>query len=104
VLRARIKGADIAARLGGDEFGILLPNTAMKGALVLAEQIRAAVSQARLRRITSDQPIGQVSVSVGVAHAGGAASLDSLLSGADTALYNAKREGRNRVNAAHQSS
>jgi diguanylate cyclase len=100
VLRARIKGADFAARLGGDEFGILLPNTALKGALVLAEQIRAAVSQARLRRVTSDQPIAQVSVSVGVAHAAGTTSLDKLLAGADAALYKAKREGRNRVQAA----
>jgi diguanylate cyclase len=96
VLRARIKGADIAARLGGDEFAILLPNTSMAGAMALAEQIRTAL----LRRVQSDQLIAQVSVSVGVAHLEEAASLDRLLHNADAALYIAKREGRNRVRAA----
>ncbi len=100
VLRARIKGADIAARLGGDEFAILLPNTAAAGAITLAEQIRAALLQARLRRVHSDQPIGQVSVSIGVAHAADGVCLDRLLQSADAALYTAKREGRNRVRAA----
>jgi diguanylate cyclase len=99
VLRARIKGADIAARLGGDEFAILLPNTAMQGALALAEQIRTALLHARLRRVNSDQEIGQVTVSVGVAHLNEAGSLDRLLHSADAALYIAKREGRNRVRA-----
>jgi diguanylate cyclase len=100
VLRARIKGADIAARVGGDEFAILLPNTAKAGAITLAEQIRAALLQARLRRINSDQHVGQVSVSIGVAHCGEGTLLDRLLQTADTALYTAKREGRNRVRAA----
>jgi diguanylate cyclase len=100
VLRARIKGADIAARLGGDEFAILLPNTGMQGAIALAEQIRSALLHARLRRVNSDQEIGQVSVSVGVAHLNDAGSLDRLLQSADAALYIAKREGRNRVRAA----
>jgi diguanylate cyclase len=99
VLRARIKGADIAARVGGDEFAILLPNTAKAGAITLAEQIRAALLQARLRRINSDQHVGQVSVSIGVAHVGEGVLLDRLLRTADTALYTAKREGRNRVRA-----
>jgi diguanylate cyclase len=99
VLRARIKGADIAARLGGDEFAILLPNTAMQGAMALAEQIRTALLHARLRRVNSDQEIGQVTVSVGVAHLNEAGSLDRLLHSADAALYVAKREGRNRVRA-----
>jgi diguanylate cyclase len=99
VLRARIKGADIAARVGGDEFAILLPNTAMQGAMALAEQIRTALLHARLRRVNSDQQIGQVTVSVGVAHMDEAGSLDRLLHSADAALYIAKREGRNRVRA-----
>ena len=99
VLRARIKGADIAARVGGDEFAILLPNTAKAGAITLAEQIRAALLQARLRRINSDQHVGQVSVSIGVAHVVEGVVLERLLRAADTALYTAKREGRNRVRA-----
>jgi len=97
VLRARIKGADIAARVGGDEFVILLPDTALKGAIAVAEQIRASLQHASLRKSGSDEPIAQVSISVGVAHSTEAITLDNLMQKADGALYTAKRKGRNRV-------
>jgi len=100
ILRARIKGVDIAARVGGDEFAILLPETGFSGALALAEKIRAALFQARLRRTGSDQQIGHVSISVGVAHSAEPINLDQFMQKADAALYVAKREGRNRVEAA----
>jgi diguanylate cyclase len=100
ILRARIKGADIAARVGGDEFAILLPDTAAEGARALAEKIRSTLFQARLRRTGSDEQIGQVSISVGVAHSAATTTLDQLMQKADGALYAAKREGRNRVEMA----
>ena len=100
VLLARIKGADIAARVGGDEFAILLPDTALKSAIALAEKIRSALQNARLRKIGSDESIGQVSISVGVAHTAGSITLDQLTRNADSALYSAKRGGRNRVESA----
>jgi diguanylate cyclase len=103
ILRARIKGVDIAARVGGDEFAILLPDTAAAGARALAEKIRSTLFQARLRRTGSDEQIGQVSISVGVAHSAEVINLDQFMQKADGALYAAKREGRNRVETAKES-
>jgi diguanylate cyclase len=97
ILRARIKGADIAVRLGGDEFAVLLPDTGVKGASVLAEQIRTTLLQRRLRLIDRNQYVENLTLSIGVASVGAEATLESLLQRADAALYAAKRAGRNRV-------
>jgi diguanylate cyclase len=99
VLRARIKGADIAARLGGDEFAVLLPDTEIAAATVLAEQIRTTLLQRRLRLIDRNDYIENVTLSVGVAHAGSNTSLEALLKKADSALHAAKHAGRNCVSA-----
>jgi diguanylate cyclase len=100
ILRARIKGADIASRLGGDEFAILLPDTAISGAMALAEQIRSTLLQRRLQLGDRNRYVENLTMSVGVACAGNEASLESLLQRADLALYTAKRSGRNRVSSA----
>jgi diguanylate cyclase len=97
ILRARIKGADIASRLGGDEFAILLPDTNLTGAAALAEQIRTTLLQRRLRLVDRNQYVENLTLSIGVASAGKEASLEWLLQRADAALYAAKRSGRNRV-------
>jgi diguanylate cyclase (GGDEF)-like protein len=81
---------DIAARFGGDEFCVLLPETDLEGALVVAERIRLLVEQ------SSVEP--HVTVSVGVAPlGGGAATPDELVALADRAAYRAKFSGRNAV-------
>jgi diguanylate cyclase len=100
VLRSNIKGRDIPVRLGGDEFAVLLPDTALSGAAVLAEKIRARVAQGRIRRADGADYIGQVTVSVGIAAAAKDEALDALLQRADEALYAAKRAGRNRAHLA----
>lgn len=97
VLRSRIKGSDFAARLGGDEFAVLLPDTTIEGAMSLAEQIRIALSKARLRRVQGDESLANVTVSIGVAHSEQGATLETILQTADAALYEAKRKGRNQV-------
>lgn len=97
ILRARIKGDDLAARLGGDEFAILLPDTSLAGAATLAEQIRTALTRAGLRRGQAAERVAGVTVSVGVAHSGDGLGLEELLQKADKALYEAKRGGRNQV-------
>lgn len=87
---------DLVSRFGGEEFAVILPNTDISGALVLAESIRAAIASATLQW---DQKPMHLSASIGVS----AAVIESdehpikLLELADKALYQAKRNGRNRV-------
>jgi len=86
---------DLAARYGGEEFSVVLPETPLNGALLIAEAIRAAIEA--LPPFANDkQPI---TVSIGVAshvvHPGD--TLAAMVGIADKALYQAKRQGRNRV-------
>jgi diguanylate cyclase (GGDEF)-like protein len=91
------RAGDMAARYGGEEFAIVLPGTAAAGALEAAEAIRRAVTAANFDTIVRDGP--PITVSIGVAAtvpiAGAGAA--TLLHSADAALYQAKRNGRNRV-------
>ena len=96
VIRASVKGRDIAARLGGEEFAVLLPATSLSGACALAEQIREAIARGRVRR-PQGPPIASVTMSVGVAYGKPGDSLEALLERADASMYAAKQAGRNRV-------
>jgi two-component system chemotaxis family response regulator WspR len=92
--------ADLAARYGGEEFAILLPDTGLEGALQLAEACRA-----ELERLVLPHPrggCGIVTMSIGVACSvpDQYGSMEQLIEAADSALYAAKRGGRNRVQAA----
>ena len=91
---------DWAGRWGGEEFLLLLPETSLSEAVGVAERIRGAVDGRQLAG-PQDTPI-HVTISAGVASAGTAARphIDALLREADTALYEAKAGGRNRVVAA----
>jgi diguanylate cyclase (GGDEF)-like protein len=95
---ATLRGTDLLARWGGEEFIALLPNTPEPLAQMLAERLRTAVAAA------IPLPHGgtvQATVSVGVAGRGSGArplmTLDALTQAADRALYDAKRQGRDRV-------
>lgn len=94
ILLAGVRVMDVVARFGGDEFTVLLPNTSIVGAAVLAERLRATIGSSQL----GNAGAGDVTTSVGIAsipdrevrgHA-------EFLEQADRALYRAKEEGRNR--------
>ena len=95
-IRAAVRKQDVVARWGGEEFVVLLPETELPGALLLAEKVRAVV--AALPVAFDGEPLA-LTVSFGVAERSPTGSFDATLGTADEALYRAKREGRDRVAA-----
>ena len=96
-LKQTIKGQDITARYGGEEFAVVLPNTALRQALTVADHIRRAVMSKELKKKSTGEILGRVTISVGVSMLKSADDTDSLIERADACLYAAKRAGRNRV-------
>jgi diguanylate cyclase len=96
-VKQNVKGQDIAARYGGEEFAIILPTTAMRSALIVADHVRRAVMTKELMKRSTGEHLGRVTVSIGVATAQRGESVQSLIERADACLYTAKRCGRNRV-------
>ncbi|SPO59397.1 sensor domain-containing diguanylate cyclase [Pseudomonas inefficax] len=85
--------ADLAARYGGEEFQVVLPETDLSGAQMLAERIRSSVEA--LAPFADDAH--SVTVSIGIGLSGTQHDLAKVLGAADEALYRAKANGRNRV-------
>src|ERR1043165_3235757 len=92
VLREGTRGIDLAARIGGEEFAGLLVETGKEAGLEVAERLRAAIK-------TLELPVaGHITASFGVAECpGDAQTAAEILKAADVALYEAKRNGRDRV-------
>ena len=96
MLNDQIRSADIAGRYGGEEFCVVLPNTSVKGALVIAERIRKVMADIKIPVGDGRPPAGRT-VSIGVAEFMGDESVEKILNAADSALYRAKEDGRNKV-------
>jgi diguanylate cyclase (GGDEF)-like protein len=86
---------DVAGRWGGEEFALILPGTDAAGGAALAERARAAIEAREIRSPEGD--VVRVTASFGVASWAESGNLDTLVAGADQALYRAKRAGKNRV-------
>lgn len=92
VLQQGTRGIDLAARVGGEEFAVILTETNLETAIEVAERLRVAIKALEI------PPVGQIAASFGVAECPShAQSSRELLASADAALYEAKRQGRDRV-------
>jgi diguanylate cyclase len=96
-IKRQIKGKDTAARYGGEEFCVLLPETELRDAVKVAENIRLAVEKTRIKRFSDQQEICRMTISIGVARYIPEKSMTDLFERADRALYRSKNGGRNRV-------
>jgi diguanylate cyclase (GGDEF)-like protein len=94
--QAHLRSTDLFGRLGGEEFGMLLPECSPDQVLARVEQMRLAIAAVSTGEIGA---VVTVSASFGVASAAASGyELRQLMTDADDALYEAKREGRNRIN------
>jgi len=95
--RQRLRSADALGRTGGEEFGLVLPGTDAAGARRLVEEVRLATEALQMNDHQGRPVHLTVSAGVAVVHANEQVSADRLYGRADQALYEAKRNGRNRV-------
>ena len=102
VLRQRVRAQDLVGRYGGEEFMVLLPDTGLVGAQQLARALCKAVEESRCPADGVPGPGIAVTVSIGVfgGRLESGDSWDMLIAAADRALYQAKNNGRNRVEVA----
>lgn len=98
VLKSNARSIDIAARMGGEEFNLILPGVDIEGGCIAAERIRKAIESVELEKI------GHITASLGVAtYPDQSDDLEELLELTDQAMYESKRNGRNRVTIAKPS-
>lgn len=98
VLKSNARSIDIAARMGGEEFNLILPAVDIEGGCIAAERIRKAIESVELDKI------GHITASLGVAtYPDQSDDIQELLELTDQAMYESKRNGRNRVTIAKPS-
>ncbi len=91
-----LRDVDLLGRLGGDEFAVLLPDTSLQGAKIVAERIRCAVEATQL--LNDKKELLHITSSIGGVMLGADITcIDEALAKADEALYRSKLKGRNRV-------
>jgi len=90
-----LRSQDVLGRIGGEEFALMLPETNIKGAVVLAERIRTGIQNLA---VAWDKTTIKITASIGVSTLQpGDSDIHDIMAKADQALYTAKAEGRNRV-------
>lgn len=97
MLAENVKGRDTAVRYGGEEFVIVLPETSIDGAVSLVDKIRSQLERKKLVLRDTNQSLGKITASFGVAELREGDTPETLVSRSDECLYAAKGAGRNRV-------
>ncbi|MCW5723785.1 MAG: GGDEF domain-containing protein [Maricaulaceae bacterium] len=87
----------VVARYGGEEFGIVMPRTRLAEAADIAEKARQTVQSKRLLRKSTNEDLGNITISLGVSQHRDSEAVESLIQRSDTNLYKSKQDGRNRV-------
>ena len=96
LLREHLRSGDVACRYGGEEFLLILPEATPAATTKRAEELRRHAKDLSVTYL--DKPLGPVSISLGVAvYPGNGGSAEEIIRAADSALYRAKAEGRDRV-------
>ena len=94
-IKEQIRGSDFAGRYGGEEFIVLLPETPLKKASVLAEKLRKSIEKLKVK--VEGLTLDDLAVSIGVAEFREGDAPTDIINRSDQGLYKAKRAGRNRV-------
>ncbi len=87
----------LVARYGGEEFAVIMPTTDIQTAFDIADNVRATVESKTLLRKSTNEDLGTVTISMGVATYEQGMSVEELIERADSALYRSKHAGRNKV-------
>jgi two-component system, cell cycle response regulator len=95
-IRKSIRGIDLACRYGGEEFVVVMPETDLAVATMVAERLRRRIATEAFAIQQGTRKV-EVTISIGIAALGAQDNAASVLKRADQALYRAKRDGRNRV-------
>ena len=96
-LASAVDDKGVVARYGGEEFAALLPDSSLRDGVKIAEQIRFSVGRRRLQKRKTGEPIGPVTMSLGVAVYQPNEPLSQFFKRVDDCLYQAKQRGRNKV-------
>jgi len=100
LIRKQLTDEDITVRYGGEEFVVVAVNKALYEAQDIAEKIRLAISQLKLKQRNSDKFLPKISVSIGIAENKNEKHWQDIIERADKALYEAKNSGRNCIKIA----
>lgn len=96
-MQAHARPDFLVARHGGEEFAMIMPRVGAKAAAQVAESLRASIESKRLRRRSTNEDLGQVTVSIGLARLQPGDTPQGLVERADACLYASKRNGRNQI-------